>query len=189
MYYVVSFDFDLYPKTELLTGPDWSNDIDVDFDAGIKIANSFPPLRLRHSVTPLEDTPDLLPTYLSNFLISSRIRQTLESAGVTNIDYYPVTILSANGMPQNDGYFLGNIIGRIACLNRETSIFDTMAGDEEIALDIEEMHLTEARIGDAKIFRLHEHPSIIIVAEDIKTSFQRSKIVGVKFSEAEGYCL
>lgn len=171
----------------MLPRPEIPGHPELRFNSGARISEQIPVIELRQGPDHQGSIPDHVPTALAGMVVSSRFRQALEAAGVDNIDYYDARILNTVTGAALDGYHVANIIGRVACLDREASVVEPAPGIPDAILDIYEMVLDYDRIGDLRMFRLHELPFVILVDEGVKEAIQRAQITGVRLSPADGY--
>lgn len=59
------------------------------------------------------------------------MRKGLERAGVDNVEYVPALLQIEYMDDVIDGYWLANVIGTVACVDRERSEFEPRFGREE----------------------------------------------------------
>lgn len=187
MHYVLTFDTDDPDCISMLGRPQIPGHPQLRLNSGARFTEPLPVIQFRQDAEHQGNIPDYVPTALPGMVLSARLRRTLEEAGVDNIDYYPARIHNTVTGATLDGYYVANLIGRVACLDRERSIVEPAPGIPDALLEIYEMHLDYDRIGDLRMFRLHELPFVILVDEGVKEALERARITGVRLSPADGY--
>lgn len=129
---------------------------------------------------PQEELPDFF-ELMRVCVGSQRFRAALTAAGVANVEYYPVVIRSSP--PREIGsYFALNVVGRVACMDMDRS--DYTVHDGRVAR-IHSLALDEGAIHGLTIFRLHELPEIILVAQRVADALR--DLQGVSLLPAEGW--
>lgn len=116
-FYIFSHCFE--PNAATLT--DLSGiDFSVELNRGISHAHDFPndvTIKMR------EDRPDdtVLPDSITNVenltIISKKLKDSMESREITDIEYFPITILDHQNKPVDDQYFIAHPINNIDCLD------------------------------------------------------------------------
>ena len=94
---------------------------DVRFNKGFKLTEDLPLIQFTKASDNDGELLDWIPTALAGLTISARFKAALDSAGVTNVDYYPAVIKDEATGKVHDDIFVANIIGRIACVDMEKS--------------------------------------------------------------------
>ncbi|WP_437906344.1 DUF1629 domain-containing protein [Sorangium sp. So ce327] len=187
MHYVLSFRSHDRSCIPMLPRPEIHGHPALRFNSGARIDERLPVIEFRQGADHQGSIPDYVPTALAGMVVSSRFRHTLEAAGVDNIDYHDARILNTVTGAALDSYYVANIVGRVACLDRENSVVEPAPGIPDAILEIYEMVLDYNRIGDLRMFRLHELPFIVIVDQGVKEAIERAQITGVRLSPADGY--
>jgi Immunity protein family (Imm11) len=138
---------------------------------------------------------DEKPTKLSDMLLlnadlhvySPKMRATLDAAGVTNIEYFPITVIDQARGKTWDDYRVANILGNIACLDIDKSVVKPFADGVGYRV-VEEFHLIEERIRPLPgmktppvLFRLAEFPFYVIAHESLKAACESAGLTGVRF--------
>lgn len=135
---------------------------------------------------------DLVLTNFSVFICSPKLMGGLESAGVSNIEYFPVDLINPETGEVVKDYRAANILGRIKCLDVEKSkcrFFD----DGEIR-SLKKFFLMEGKIGipagqksPIKMFRLDEFPFIALVEDKVKAALEKIGVIGIQFVKPSDY--
>ncbi len=135
---------------------------------------------------------DLVLVVDSLLIFSPRLRACLETAGVTNVDYYPITLVDTRTDTTTD-YRIANVVGSLACLDEARSVVRKVAKSGKI-FGLDKFHLDERRIvplprttGLPKIFRLEELRTRLLVDESIKSACEAANITGIRFVPTPEY--
>jgi hypothetical protein len=128
----------------------------------------------------------------SCMVVSDRFIEALRSAGVDNVDYYPALLIDDASGKTTSGYQAANVVGLIACVDREKSVYTLMPGlpadviVKNCIFDFKSMHLDYTRVQGAKMFRLFEKNSTIVVHESVKQAIEKAGLRGIRLVPAEG---
>ncbi|MFP2927135.1 imm11 family protein [Pyxidicoccus sp. 3LG] len=165
--------------------PDVDED-DLEFTDGVRLG-PLPVLKF----TQTRDTPgqllDYVPSSPHSMLVSSRFKDALDSAGVDNIDYYPAEITNESTGKVHRGYYAANIIGMIAGLDRSKTLYTPMPSFPDTVLEFKELHLDLAKVHGAKVFRLQESCTTLLMHESVKQAIEKAGLRGMELLPAEGY--
>jgi hypothetical protein len=144
---------------------------------------------------------DEKPTALSDMLLTSadlhvyspKLMGTLGSAGVSNMEYFPIIVVDKKRGVTRDDYRVANIVGNVACLDVANSSVDTFE-DGKGYRSVEEFSLLEDRIrplpgmkNPPLIFRLAEFQYHVIAHESLKAACERDGITGVRFVRTQDF--
>jgi len=163
---------------------------DLNFDDGIRIERDVPFIEIIQD----EDSQGILTDNLiapgtRGLLFSSRLRNTLATAGVDNIDYYPCRISNPMDGSHTDDYMIANIIGQISCIDREASDLEMHSKFPDVIEFINLLVLDDKKIRDSLIFRLKEFTQVIVVHDKIKNACTEQSISGITFYTPQNYSL
>jgi hypothetical protein len=147
------------------------------------------------------EAEDEIPSELSDLLLakvelhvcSPKLMVTLAAAGVTNIEYFPVTVVDKKrGITRTD-YRAANILGAVACLDVDNSKVDTFTNGSGYS-SVEEFSLLEDQIkplpsmkSPPLLFRLAEFTYHVIAHQSLKDAFERDGITGARFIPTQDY--
>jgi hypothetical protein len=177
-------------QANLRTRPSIINDQGLYFDDGALMVRPEDGTTLAITLSDADDgflTDNLVAPALPGLLISSRLRAVLDESGVDNIQYFPVDLTRSNGAASFDGYFIANIIGRVACTDFERSDIVMNAELPPMIDGINKLALDEDSVQDLDIFRLGELFVAIIVSSRLKDAIERSGVSGVAFQAVDEY--
>lgn len=119
-------------------------------------------------------------------LYSDELKEALELNGADNIKYYPVLLLDQNDNTTEKGFWLVNIIGLFDCIDMEKS--KVKYWPSGMGFDFLSMAIDESKTNGAKIFRLKEDPTKVIINQELKDYFDKTDmLVGVTLVQTEEY--
>jgi hypothetical protein len=133
-----------------------------------------------HPVEPPEKYPDYF-ELMRVTIVSQKFKDALASAGVDNVEFFPVSIVDPSNKAIGAHYAM-NIAGRIACMDKARSKFTTWEGQ---VARIRSLALDESAIKGCKIFRLHENQTVPLLHEDVANTIRT--LQGVLLKPAEGW--
>lgn len=119
---------------------------------------------------PRDEYPDFFTDIPAPFC-SRRMKERLEAAGVERESGRRI-----------DGYFAINVIGRIACMDRQRSQFTEW---RKRVSRIQSLVLDPAAIQGMRVFRPNEYPAVILVDGDVAEALRG--LPGVTLRPAEGW--
>jgi hypothetical protein len=96
----------------------------------------------------------------------------LREAGVDNLDTYAALVRDPSTGEEHNNYKAVNIVGAIACLDRDRSAMIPGMESDMIDAGMESVVIDEAKAGDALFFRLAESVNAIVVHERVKNLLQ-----------------
>jgi hypothetical protein len=150
--------------------------IDLPWLAGQRFTK--PPTQL--IVCTLEDrgATDLPDAFLFDSipLFSGRFVECLRAAGANNLDTYPAALKIADGPVMDVPYFGVNIVGLVGA-DMSASKYDPESWFPMI--DFDALHIDPVAARGARLFRLAENPSFIIVSEEIKCAMEALPLIDV----------
>lgn len=169
--------------------PEVIADLGLSFDEGNRIQPAVPLIRIvRDEDSQGRLTDNQLAPGTTGLLFSRRLRDLLAGAGVHNIDYYPVTIENPADGTQSDDYQLGNLIGRVACIDMAQSDLQ-MHPRLGVIEFIDSLVLDETKLGQLRMFRTVEHAQVIVVHESVRDACVAARITGVSFFQPAEFSL
>ncbi len=161
------------------------------FDEGISLAKEFP---MGGEVSFSKNYPDdrnlydFQPNLMSDLLVSGRARKLIESLGVSNAEWLPVTVKDHKGNIVGPDYAFLNLQGAEDAIDMERSVYrmDSLEKDQigrvkKLALKYDSIH------EQAKMFRCTKERRLILIREDVHAAFEQAGLTGFKVYEAEGW--
>lgn len=131
---------------------------------------------------------DSIPNVLGFLIVSDKLRRLLDKHSGADIEFLPVRVRNHQGRLVKARYFIANVLGTTACVDRELSDFDMGAIDKEHASHFRRLVLDESRIGaDQKLFRLSEQPGLILAREDLVDELLEQDCTGILFTYLEDF--
>lgn len=137
------------------------------------------------------DPDDALQSYLSPPIYSARLRQALEAAGITGIQWLPLHVLRPDGT-EIPGYAIANIVNLVeGALDLERSDYDVYPPDYFLPERVGKISglripvLRAEKILGLDIFRPAEYVVSFYVSERFKQAFEKAGCTGHSFREIE----
>lgn len=192
MYYVLKQD--LSTTSRYIYFKQLPDELDAsDWGTGQAIAAAPPTLTLVTQSDPGCGLSDLLLVGEDLLIFSPRMRSCLAAAGVTNVDYYPITLVDTRTGTTTTDYRIANVVGTLACLDEARSDVRKATKSGRI-FGLDRFHLDEKRIvplprtaGKPMIFRLDELKTRVIVDEILKAAFEGANITGARLVPTPDY--
>lgn len=118
-----------------------------------------------------------LPDYdMEGPIFSKRLLETIQNAGVDNLEIFPAVICNEDsGEKIVDQYLAVNIIGLVACADMDASESRPLAGSHFFI----NLKVDPAKIQDQLLFRLAEQPSDIIIHGSIANAIKDGNFSGI----------
>lgn len=158
---------------------------DIEFLRGEPIAMAVPSARF------LVDPKQELRDYLFNFpgwpLCSGKLRDALAQAEVTNVQYFPVEIVTTAGKGVSSDYSVANFLGRVTCLDWDKSAYDDTAREDGHATHIDKLVLDATHLQGRKLVRMEENSSVLLVSHGVRGQLEAAGITGVRFTATEKF--
>lgn len=150
-----------------------------------------PSLSLRF-VTDDDSQPGIMTDHLLIFeipglILSENFRQFLQEQGVTNIQYFDLTIEETQTKQTYKNYKVANLLDVVNCIDTEKS--ELIYDDGEID-EIDKLVLDESRIPpDKKLFRVDGYRDMILVRDDLRKAIEAQGLTGCVFMPPEEFIL
>ncbi|MFY2557794.1 hypothetical protein ACN469_09210 [Corallococcus terminator] len=106
-------------------------------------------------------------------LMTPRLRQAFDEAGVVNLDCYPAVVV--NRQARRWDYVAFNIVGRIAAADPARSVLHPSIPW------VDRLVLVEDALRELSVCRLAESPDVILIRADIKAHVEASGISTLSF--------
>jgi hypothetical protein len=118
-------------------------------------------------------------------VVTDRLRAALERTGVDNVEYFKARVQREWSEQIEHGYWLMNVIGVVACVDRLASGLDS---DDDTALcDIASLVIDPDRTCGLGIFRLGEDVRMIVVSPRVQAALRAAGLRGVLFQDPSSY--
>jgi hypothetical protein len=116
-------------------------------------------------------------------LMSKRLKEAIESAGVDNITFYPVTVRTKK---ETYEYFAFNLVGLVSVVDPASEI-KSPDGDFLGDSSITDLVIDDEKGRGLLMFRLKEKFSVILVHKKLKEVIEQRGIASVKFLAPEDF--
>jgi hypothetical protein len=162
------------------------------FYNGVGVGKPLPRLFLELHETSGSVFYDALPNVGKGLIINEKFLNTLQGAGVRNIEAFPIDIIDSNGTKHE--YFLINVVGVIDAFDKENStivdiprdynrVLTKLALDENNIANFNRDRKTSDRL---TMFRISTYtPYFIVVAPEVRAAIEKAGITGVTFLNPE----
>lgn len=169
------------------------------FDDGIKFTNDPDELpHLQHPQGPVQvkirnrHKNHPWPTFVEVPVpfLCKEMYEVLLSAGVNNIDVYPVEISNPDGTtaPESDNYYVFNLLGAVAAVDLANTVYDPSTQVASMmTMSFDSLAVDEAKAKGHLMFRLAESLSTILVHESVKKALEDAQIPLIRFYEPEHF--
>lgn len=117
-------------------------------------------------------------------LYSTRLKDALAAFGVDNVEFFPVELETPEGRVE-EGYWLANVVGRAACVDRANSDFTPRRLGP--GLKLKSFRIDAAQAPEQPIFRLAENATLVVINEALKKHLENAALVGTMLQPTEEY--
>ncbi|MEC5386803.1 DUF1629 domain-containing protein [Uliginosibacterium sp. H3] len=124
--------------------------------------------------------PDLIGGSLP--MMSKRLAEAIESAGVSNIDFYEAEIDDQKSGQKLDTHLAFNIVGVIAAADLAKSAYSAPDGPL-ISVEFSSLAIDPSKAQGARLFRLAEFVAGIVVHESVKQAIEQANITTLTFTD------
>jgi hypothetical protein len=118
--------------------------------------------------------------------MSKRLKAAIDSAGVDNINYLPITLKNTETGKVYE-YFAFNLLGLVDAADPAQSKIDSHDGDFVGDSQINDLIIDDEKCGGLLMFRLKQKFSAVVVHEKIKKAVEAAGITTVTFMKPEDY--
>ncbi len=169
------------------------------FDEGVKFTDDpNEPPHLQHPKSPIQvkirddDKNNPWPSFISVPIpfLSKQMYNVLRTAGVNNMDVYPIEIFYPDGTlaPESDNYYVFNLLGTVAAVDLAKTVYDPSTQVASmITMSFDYLAVDETKAQGHLMFRLAESITTILVHESVKTALEKANIPLIEFYEPEYY--
>ncbi len=147
--------------------------------AAVQFSNNFPEARKLY---------DFQENTLSALIVSERVRQLLESLGITNAEYLLVDIKDHKGQVVGKSYAILNLLGAEDAIDMEKGEYEMDPLDKDQIGQITRLAINKKGIRPgAKMFRCSKELRLVLINEEVHEAFKKAGLTGFKVFEAEGW--
>lgn len=125
--------------------------------------------------------PRMFSFFPSRSVMEARLVETLQAAGVDNLQLFPAVLRHPEAGSEYTNYFTVNVVGLVSCANVGESTAEPLA-------DVYYFHdlvIDPAKTRDLLLFRLAESPMEIIVHERVARAIQEGGFTGIVLEKLE----
>lgn len=115
-------------------------------------------------------------------VFSDKMISILKDAGVDNLQTFPCRIINTVTGESHYNYRVVNVVGKIACLNKDNSEIDFADSEQTRILAWEYLTLDESKTLGQLFFVLAEMPVQIVIHKSVSSRLQDAGISGVAFT-------
>lgn len=155
----------------------------LDWISGKRLPRPRDPLRLTLAGASGEEMTDIIGGLVTVF--SNDLKDLLARCGIDNIDYFPVDLEHAVTRKVHAGYWLVNVIGRVACVDPQRSTIVPRPGGSKGIL--ESFEIDAAKAGLLRLFRLDEKPTLIVIDAALRAQLLDAPLNGVRLRSTASY--
>lgn len=160
--------------------PPMMETLDLRFDYGNFISKMPPSIDVPYSQHVEERKTDNIvsPTRLG-LLINERVKNVFDTLNIENVQYCSAKLIEQDSGEVNDDYFLANIVGKYACVDKDKSELEYFSDGEIEFIDSLALDLDPA-VDYGHIFRLAEFPTLIVISTKLKENLEEAAVTGFK---------
>jgi len=133
-------------------------------------------LPYRYTMSVVEgEVPRFYGWYPGSDLMQERLVDVLRSAGVNNLQTFPVEIIREGTDEKVPGYVVVNIVGRVSCADIGLSKTEPLA-------DVYYFHnlvIDPKRTSGLLVYRVNESPMIVLVHENVAKAIEEGNFLGL----------
>jgi hypothetical protein len=118
-------------------------------------------------------------------IVSSRMREIIESLCPDGVQFFPVLVNAKDGA--TDDYSFMNILRKCRCLNVEKSRIKYFDYEPRTIMSIDELTFHPNCMGDLHLARLEELMQLVIVSNRMADELRAGKLNGVGFSGRDSH--
>jgi hypothetical protein len=158
---------------------------------GEKLEKQFPQ-NARFTMSGDRPTSTVLTDSLHNtdhlLVVSKRLKEFLQSAGVRQVEFLKVGIRNHKNKTVPDQYYIMNLLEPVDCLDRAASKAKTSPINKDRIASIKKLVLKPSAIeSDRRIFRIANFPNAHLVRRDLAEDITKQGFTGIRWLEASKY--
>ena len=130
----------------------------------------------------------LMPMFDKGILLfTEQMLRSVRAAGVDNLDVYDAVLRDPNSGTTYDTHKAINIIGTIAAADLDQSVWEAPSGTPLVDTDFDSLSIDERRTRGARMFRLAECVTAIVIHERVKNQLVHDGIPYLDFVEPRDF--
>lgn len=122
---------------------------------------------------------------LEALIMSTRLANALQEAGVDNLQSFAAVLRAPESGRTFEGYRLVNVVGAVSCADMTRSEFVAPPGRPTISVAFDKLVIDERRTGGALLFRLAESLGTILVHDRVKRHLDASGLRTLHYTPVE----
>ncbi len=124
--------------------------------------------------------------YYEDFpLMSDSLIEALKRAGVDNLQTFPAILKNIETKFETSAYKVVNVLGKLQAADMDASDYIDMGGTGLIAVGFKDLVIDESKTNNAKMFRLAESITDVIIHESVKTVLEKSGFKYLRYLPCE----
>ena len=135
------------------------------------------------AIQPGYERAELLPYFGTPPVMSYEFYESLQRAGVDNIEAYDAVLQSEDGAVQHRGFKAFNIVGLISAADLTQTQFSSSNPERLIDAGIESLTIDPSKPKGLLMFRLAEYVGAVIVHDKVKRAIEAKPFPHVVFRE------
>jgi hypothetical protein len=163
---------------------DFPHRYDIFMNIGRPVNTEIPMLCFN---CPKELINDSIYSNMGWVLLSNRVAGLIKSIEDVIAEFYPATIIEKESGNIYSGFLVVNFITYLSCINFDKSDVTSHPLDHNFISSIQKIVLKPEKIGNIKIFRLSESPTILVAHESIKIKIEEIGVKGISWVCVENY--
>ncbi|RYZ43012.1 MAG: hypothetical protein EOO71_05430 [Myxococcaceae bacterium] len=175
---ILNLPDELYPLSwKLAEGRSVAKNYPVDVH--MKMADRYPGILV----------PDFIQNLVACTLVSEAARAVLEQHARADIEFLPFTLHNHKGRIARDRCFIANVLGVVDCVDPANTTATPSKMEKGTYLFLNKLGLDMKKVPEtARIMRLKQLPSVMIVHEALRAELQAAGMTGLGFIEMGEAC-
>ncbi len=158
---------------------------------GRSVVNQYPPaVQMRMGDRyPGIIVPDFIYNVIACTLVSEAAKELLEQQAQADIEFLPFTLLNHKGRVARERCFIANVLGVVDCVDPARTSATPSKMEKGTYLFLNKLELDMKKVPErARIMRLKQLPSVMIVHEALRAVLQERGMMGLGFVEMGEVC-
>lgn len=119
-------------------------------------------------------------------VVSEEAREVFESAGVADVEFFPVRVLNHKGRAVKRDYFVANALKKINCIDKDKTVFKWHPIDKTMMKNVSNLTIDESKIADnVTLFRIQHLPLFLWIRNDVVDKLTSAGLRGFEVIELE----
>lgn len=171
--------------------PDALNPLSWKLAEGRSVVKQYPPaVQLKMADRyPGIIVPDFIYNVVACTLVSEAAKDLLEQHARADIEFLPFTLLNHKGRVARERCFIANVLGVVDCVDPTRTSATPSKMEKGTYLFLNKLELDMKKVPEtARIMRLKQLPSVMIVHEALRAVLQERGMTGLGFIELGEEC-